>query len=68
MTQLAECVPNFSEGRDSTTLDRLERVVRVSGARLLDRHSDHDHHRSVLTFAADLGVIYTAVTAVAMSR
>ncbi len=65
MTQLAECVPNFSEGRDSTTLDRLERVVRVSGARLLDRHSDHDHHRSVLTFAADLGVIYTAVMAAA---
>lgn len=65
MTRLAECVPNFSEGRDPTTLDRLERVVRVSGARLLDRHSDHDHHRSVLTFAADLGVIYTAVTAAA---
>ena len=65
MTQLAECVPNFSEGRDSMTLDRLERAVRVSGARLLDRHSDHDHHRSVLTLAADLGVIYTAVTAAA---
>ena len=30
---------------------------------MLDRHSDHDHHRSVLTFAADLGVIYTAVMA-----
>ncbi|MDE0261164.1 MAG: glutamate formimidoyltransferase [Bryobacterales bacterium] len=65
MTQLAECVPNFSEGRDPTTLDRLEHVIRVSGARLLDRHSDHDHHRSVLTFAADLGVIYTAVMAAA---
>ena len=65
MTQLAECVPNFSEGRDPTTLDRLERVVRRSGARLLDRHSDHDHHRSVLTFAARLGVIDTAVVAAA---
>ena len=65
MTQLAECVPNFSEGRDPTTLDRLERVVRRSGARLLDRHSDHDHHRSVLTFAAGLGVIDTAVMAAA---
>lgn len=65
MTQLAECVPNFSEGRDSTTLDRLERVVRRSGARLLDRHSDHDHHRSVLTFAVGLGVIDTAVMAAA---
>ncbi len=65
MTQLAECVPNFSEGRDPTTLDRLERVVRISGARLLDRHSDHDHHRSVLTFAADLRVIANAVMAAA---
>ena len=65
MTQLAACVPNFSEGRDPTTLDRLERVVRRSGARLLDRHSDHDHHRSVLTFAAGLGVIDTAVMAAA---
>lgn len=65
MTQLAECVPNFSEGRDPTTLDRLERVVRRSGARVLDRHSDHDHHRSVLTFAAGLGVIDTAVVAAA---
>ena len=37
----------------------------MSGARLLDRHSDHDHHRSVLTFAAGLGVIDTAVMAAA---
>ncbi len=65
MTLLAECVPNFSEGRDPTTLDRFERVVRMSGARVLDRHSDHDHHRSVLTFAADLGVIAKAVMVVA---
>ena len=32
---------------------------------MLDRHSDHDHHRSVLTFAAGLGVIDTAVMAAA---
>ena len=65
MTKFAECVPNFSEGRDSTTLNRLERVVRMAGARVLDRHSDHDHHRSVLTFAEDLGVIDKAVMAAA---
>ena len=65
MTQLAECVPNFSEGRDPTTLDRLERAVRTSGAAVLDRHSDHDHNRSVLTFAADLAVIADAVMAAA---
>lgn len=32
---------------------------------MLDRHSDHDHHRSVLTFAARLGVIDSAVMAAA---
>lgn len=65
MTQLVECVPNFSEGRDSTTLDRLERAVRASGANVLDRHSDHDHHRSVFTLAADLEVIGGTVVAAA---
>lgn len=65
MMRPAECVPNFSEGRDSETLDRLERAVRMSGAKLLDLHSDHDHHRSVLTFAADLEVIDAAVMAAA---
>lgn len=65
MTQLAECVPNFSEGRDPTTLDRLERAVGMSGAAVLDRHSDYDHNRSVLTFAADLAVIAEAVVAAA---
>ncbi len=61
MAQLAECVPNISEGRDPAAVGRLERAVRMSGAALLDRHSDPDHHRSVLTFAADLDVVAGAV-------
>ena len=65
MTQLAECVPNFSEGRDSSTLDRLELAVGTSGVAVLDRHSDHDHNRSVFTFAADLAVLAEAVMAAA---
>ena len=65
MTQLAECVPNFSEGRDSTTLDRLERALRISGAAMLDRHSDHDHNRSVFTLVADLETTTSAVIAAA---
>jgi glutamate formiminotransferase len=49
---LVECVPNFSEGRDAATIAALQAAVRaVAGVRLLDTHSDPDHHRTVLTFA-----------------
>lgn len=49
---LVECVPNFSEGRDPSKIDRLAAAVSsVAGVALLDRHSDPDHHRTVLTFA-----------------
>ena len=46
---LLECVPNVSEGRDQARLDRLIAGARVEGVRLLDRSSDPDHHRAVLT-------------------
>jgi len=50
--QLVECVPNFSEGRNTATVDALiGSVVSVPGVALLDRHSDVDHNRTVLTFA-----------------
>jgi glutamate formiminotransferase len=48
-----ECVPNFSEGRDHSRIDALERTLSsVPGTFLLDRASDPDHNRSVLTFVA----------------
>jgi glutamate formiminotransferase len=48
-----ECVPNFSEGRDDSRIDALERTLSsVPGTLLLDRTSDPDHNRSVLTFVA----------------
>ncbi|HEX4601745.1 MAG TPA: glutamate formimidoyltransferase, partial [Gemmatimonadales bacterium] len=50
---LVECVPNFSEGRDSATLAALERAITaVSGTTLLDVQADPAHHRSVFTFVA----------------
>ena len=45
-----ECVPNVSEGRNRERLGRLAEVVETAGARLVDVHSDVDHHRSVFTF------------------
>jgi glutamate formiminotransferase len=44
-----ESVPNFSEGRERTTIDALAASLRSGGARLLDVHSDEDHNRSVFT-------------------
>ncbi len=43
-----ESVPNFSEGRDPDAIAALERAL-SQPARLLDVHSDWDHHRSVFT-------------------
>src|SRR4051812_17592294 len=49
--QLVECVPNFSEGRDPAKIDAIiDAIVRVPEVVLLDRESDADHNRSVLTF------------------
>ena len=49
---LVECVPNFSEGRDVKTMDAIvEAMLSVPGVALLDRESDIDHNRSVVTLA-----------------
>jgi glutamate formiminotransferase len=54
MTRLIECVPNFSEGRDVAKVDAIAQAMRgVSGAWILDRTSDPDHNRSVITLAGD---------------
>jgi glutamate formiminotransferase len=51
MRQLVECVPNFSEGRDAAKMDAIvQTIVAVPEVVLLDRESDADHNRSVLTF------------------
>jgi glutamate formiminotransferase len=47
---LLECVPNVSEGRDRAVIRALADAVDAAGARLLDVHSDVDHHRSVFTY------------------
>src|SRR5436305_11853839 len=49
--QLVECVPNFSEGRDTAKIDAIvQAILAVPEVILLDRESDADHNRSVLTF------------------
>lgn len=61
MRRLVECVPNFSEGRDKAKVDAIEAAIReVSGAYLLDRTSDADHNRSVITMAGEPAAVREA--------
>lgn len=61
MAGLIEAVPNFSEGVRTEVIDALVNVVRsVDGAFLLDRTSDRDHNRSVLTIAGSLPAVEEA--------
>src|SRR6202140_239576 len=54
MKRLVECVPNFSEGRDADKVDAIVAAMReVPGVYLLDRESDPDHNRSVVTLAGE---------------
>jgi glutamate formiminotransferase / 5-formyltetrahydrofolate cyclo-ligase len=47
-----ESVPNFSEGRDTGTIEAL-RLALSTHADVLDVHSDADHNRSVFTLVGD---------------
>ncbi len=52
MTQLIECIPNFSEARRPEVIDQIVAAIQsVDDVKLLDCSSDLDHNRTVLTFA-----------------
>jgi len=54
MRKIVECVPNFSEGRNQTTIDAIgASVQRVHGVRLLSIEPDKDYHRTVVTFIGE---------------
>ncbi|MEO7970534.1 MAG: glutamate formimidoyltransferase [bacterium] len=62
---LVECVPNFSEGRNSERVAALARAIEtVETTCVLDRHIDPDHNRSVITFVAAPEKIVDAAVAV----
>ena len=56
-------VPNVSEGRDPDVIAQIGDAFSSTGARLLDVHSDPDHHRSVYTLAGDTNAIVSALLA-----
>lgn len=61
MTTIIECIPNFSEARRPEVIDQIAAAITsVEGARLLDRSSDLDHNRTVLTFAGEPSAVEEA--------
>src|SRR6266436_6487887 len=64
MDQIVECVPNFSEGRQVKTVERLaQAIASVETACVLNTHIDPDHNRSVITFVASREMIVEAAFA-----
>jgi glutamate formiminotransferase/glutamate formiminotransferase/formiminotetrahydrofolate cyclodeaminase len=63
---LVECVPNFSEGRNADTVQRIAAAIStIESTCVLDTHIDPDHNRSVITFVASPEtVVAAAVNAV----
>ena len=65
MARLIECIPNVSEGRRDEVVAAIAAaaVKAAPGVVLLDRTSDPDHNRSVLTFLGDGEPLVAAMTA-----
>lgn len=74
---LMQCVPNFSEGRDMSKIDRIVDAFRAKqGVKLLDYSTDPDHNRCVVTLVGEpeplgdaiLQSVGTAVELIDMTR
>lgn len=49
---IVECIANFSDARRPQVIEAImQAITSVEQVSLLDRHSDNDHNRTVLTFA-----------------
>jgi glutamate formiminotransferase len=58
---MIECIPNISEGRRPEIINTIVAAIGgVAGVKVLDVHSDGDHHRSVVTFAGESGPVAEA--------
>lgn len=51
---LVECIPNFSEARRADVVEKIVASIQaVPGVQLLDKHSDLDHNRTVITLVGE---------------
>ena len=54
MKRIIECVPNFSEGRDRTVIDRIvSAIAGVEGVKVLDVDPGEATNRTVVTFVGE---------------
>lgn len=52
--KLVECIPNFSEARRPEVVEKIITAIQsVAGITILDRHSDMDHNRTVVTYIGE---------------
>jgi glutamate formiminotransferase/formiminotetrahydrofolate cyclodeaminase len=49
-SHLVECIPNFSEARRPQVVEAIAEAIASAGVTVLDRHSDNDHNRTVITY------------------
>ncbi len=58
MKKIVECVPNFSEGQNSNTIDAISKAIGdVEGCSLLDVDPGYSTNRTVYTFVGDPQVV-----------
>ncbi|MBL8768179.1 MAG: glutamate formimidoyltransferase [Planctomycetes bacterium] len=64
MSEIVECVPNFSEGRRPEVVRQIVDAIRgVAGVTLLGEEMDADHNRSVVTFVGTRAPVEAAAFA-----
>jgi len=58
---LVECIPNFSEARRADVVEKIVGSIQaVAGVQILDKHSDLDHNRTVITIVGEPGAVEEA--------
>ncbi|MBN2049860.1 MAG: glutamate formimidoyltransferase [Spirochaetales bacterium] len=61
VSEMIECVPNISEGRNTEFIERIAEILRgTSGVSLLDVQQGYDTHRSVYTFVGSISAVEEA--------
>jgi glutamate formiminotransferase len=67
---IIECVPNFSESRNRQVIQTIiDDLSAIPGIRIIDRHSDDDHNRTVLTLLGDeVSIPIAAFTAAQLAQ
>ncbi|MHB8806969.1 MAG: glutamate formimidoyltransferase [Anaerolineaceae bacterium] len=62
--KLVECIPNFSEARRPEVVEQIaQAILSIAGVQILDRHSDQDHNRTVITILGEPQAVENAVFA-----